>query len=105
MAKKEGLRLAVIGAGPVGIEAALAARKLSWSVTVYERGRVGEHLERWGHVKMFTPFGMNTTPLGLSILQQERPRTGIPKPDDVLSGREHSAAYLTPIASSEALAG
>lgn len=104
MAKTERPRLAVIGGGPVGIEAALAARKFDWAVTIYERGRVGEHLERWGHVKMFTPFGMNVTPLGLSILQQERPRAGIPKADDLLTGREHVAAYLTPLANSEAIA-
>ena len=64
MVKSEKPRLAILGAGPVGLEAALYARKLDFAVTVYERGRVGEYLLRWGHVRLFTPFGMNTTPLG-----------------------------------------
>src|SRR3954462_6310140 len=37
-------RIAVLGAGPVGLEAALYARALSLPVAVYERGRVAEHV-------------------------------------------------------------
>src|SRR6266702_4350897 len=64
MAKMDAIRLAILGAGPIGLEAALYAAHLQLPFTVYERGRVGEHLQRWGHVKLFSPFGMNVTPLG-----------------------------------------
>ena len=62
-------RIAVIGAGPVGIEAALYAKALGFSVVVYERGEVGEHLMRWKHVRLFTPFALNQTPLGVETIR------------------------------------
>ena len=44
MGKTDLPRVAVIGAGPIGLEAALHARTLNLPVTLYERGRAGEHL-------------------------------------------------------------
>ena len=34
--------LAILGAGPIGLEAALVARQLKLPLTIYERGRAGE---------------------------------------------------------------
>lgn len=103
MPRTEPLRLAVLGAGPIGLEAALYARSLGLTVTVYERGRVGEHLHRWGHVRLFSPFGMNTTPLGRATIQSDSPKHTFPGDADLLTGREHVAAYLGPLAASAAL--
>src|SRR5262249_51957553 len=64
-------RVAVLGAGPVGVEAALYAASLKLPVRLYERGDVGNHLRHWGHVKTFTPFAMNTTPLGRAALRAD----------------------------------
>ena len=105
MAKSDRLRLAVLGAGPIGLEAALYARKLDFAVTVYERGRVGEHVQRWGHVRLFSPFGMNTTPLGRAAIRADRPKHEFPGDGDCTTGREHIRAYLEPLAASEALKG
>ena len=69
MAKTDTPRLAVLGAGPIGLEAALYARTLNLPVTVYERGRVGEYLHNWGHVRLFSPFGMNATSLGRAAIK------------------------------------
>jgi thioredoxin reductase len=91
-------RIAVVGAGPVGLEAALYARTLNLPVTVFERGRVGEHLQRWGHVKLFTTFGMNSTPLGRAAIRAENPKHEIPADGDCVTGRDHVAAYLEPLA-------
>src|SRR5262245_54956604 len=91
-------RLAILGAGPIGLEAALLARQLSWAVTIYERGRVGENLERWGFVRLFSPFGLNCTALGKAIIQAEHPSHRLPGEGDLLTGREHVVAYLTPLA-------
>lgn len=96
-------RVAVLGAGPIGLEAALAAKAAGCAVTVYERGRVGEHLQRWGHVKLFTPFGWNATPLGRATLRTENPKHELPADGDHITGREHVAAYLEPLAMSAAL--
>jgi 2-polyprenyl-6-methoxyphenol hydroxylase-like FAD-dependent oxidoreductase len=100
MARQETPRIAVLGAGPVGLEAALYARRLQLPVKVYERGRVGDHVQRWGHVRLFSPFGMNTTPLGLAAVRAESPRHDLPGPGDSTTGREHLAAYLEPLAKS-----
>jgi thioredoxin reductase len=98
MPKQETPRIAVLGAGPVGLEAALYARRLQLPVKVYERGRVGEHVHRWGHVRLFSPFGMNATPLGLAAIRAESPRHDFPAAGDCVTGREHAAAYLGPLA-------
>ncbi|HVW37886.1 MAG TPA: FAD-dependent oxidoreductase, partial [Pirellulales bacterium] len=41
-------RIAILGAGPIGLEAALYARYLGYDVDIYERGRAAENLLRWG---------------------------------------------------------
>lgn len=103
MPKSEPLRVAVLGAGPVGVEAALYARACGLAVKVYERGRIGEHLARWGHVRMFTPFGLNTTPLGMRTLLREKPSRDVPADADLLTGRQFRESYLVPLAESEVL--
>ena len=54
--------LAVIGAGPIGLEAAFAALDADFDVHVFERGEVAAHAVAWGHVRMFTPWKMNVGP-------------------------------------------
>lgn len=98
MARTEAPRIAVLGAGPVGLEAALYARALDLPVTVYERGRVAEHLLRWGHVKLFSPFGMNTTVLGRKTILAEKPGHELPGDGECVTGKQHAAAYLEPLA-------
>jgi len=93
-------RLAILGAGPVGLEAALYARSLQIPFTVYERGRLADHFWRWGHVKLFTAFGMNVTPLGLASVKKQKPNQDLPGMDSCITGREHIAVYLAPIAES-----
>src|SRR5947209_5113154 len=51
MPKAEPLRVAVLGAGPVGVEAALYAKACGLTVAVYERGQVGEHLRGSIHIQ------------------------------------------------------
>src|SRR5438105_3496564 len=99
MAKPE-LRLAIIGGGPIGLEAGLYARALQMPFTIYERGRVADHVWRWGHVRLFTPFGMNATPLGRAAAQKQKPGQALPGDDACLTGREYVQAYLAPIAES-----
>ena len=64
------MRVAILGAGPIGLEAALYAKALEFPFTVYERGRIGEFMLRWGHVRLFSPFGVNKTPLGVAAIKQ-----------------------------------
>jgi hypothetical protein len=56
-------RVAVLGAGPIGLDAALAFGEAGAEVTVLEAGAtVGAHVRAWGHVPMFTPWSMNVSP-------------------------------------------
>jgi thioredoxin reductase len=105
MSRNDPPRLAILGAGPIGLEAALFAATLKFPFAVLERGVVGEHLRRWGHVRLFTPFGMNSTALGRATLRADQPRRDLPGDNDILTGREHRSAYLEPLADSPLLRG
>jgi thioredoxin reductase len=94
----ERTHIAILGAGPIGLEAALYAATLGLSFQIYERGEVAEHLQQWGHVRMFSPFGASSTPLGRAALRQEQPRRDLPGAQDLLTGREYRAVYLEPLA-------
>lgn len=91
-------RVAVLGAGPIGLEAALWARNLGWPVVVFERGRIGEHWHRWGHLRLFSPFGWNSTPEARRAILEKRPGHAFPKEDAATTGREHLLTYLDPLA-------
>lgn len=97
-------RVAVLGAGPIGLEAALYATTLGYPVTVLEAGRPGEYVRRWGHVRLFSPFGMNSTRLGREAIRAAWPQHDLPEPDAYLTGHEHVAAYLDPLANLPQLA-
>jgi thioredoxin reductase len=103
MAQRDSPHVAVLGAGPVGLEAALYARRLGLPVHVYERGRPGEYLRRWGHVRMFTPFGMNSTPLGRSALRANGLDRALPGDGDLHTGWDYLTTYLEPLSRCTAL--
>jgi thioredoxin reductase len=90
--------IAILGAGPIGLEAGLYARQLKLPFTIYEQGRIGEHIWRWGHVKLFSPFGMNATPLGRRAILSLDTEYEFPADNACISGREHVEHYLKPIA-------
>lgn len=96
-------RLAILGAGPIGLEAALYARFLGYDVDIYERGDVGANVRRWGHVRMFTPFGRNRSPLGLAALLAQDPNYQPPADGERLTGAEWLERYLLPLAHSDLL--
>jgi thioredoxin reductase len=104
MARTDLPRIAVLGAGPVGLEAAVQAAHLGYPVTVYERGDIGEYVGQWGQVRLFTPFGMNSSPLGLDLIRKEHPQHQLPGPNDLLTGLEYRDAYLVPLALTTRLA-
>jgi thioredoxin reductase len=91
-------RIAILGAGPIGLEAGLYARQLKLPFTIYEQGRIGEHVWRWGHVKLFSPFGMNATPLGRKAILADDSGHEFPADDACITGREHVDCYLKPLA-------
>ncbi len=90
-------RIAIVGAGPIGLETALYARYLGYEVDIYERGRVAENVSRWGHVRMFSPFALNRSPLGLAALKAQDPDWNPPADDALLTGQEFARRYLLPL--------
>ena len=104
MAVETPARIAILGAGPVGLEAALYARYLGYDVDVYERGRVAEHLCRWGHLQLYTPFGATTSPLGLRAIAAQESAWKSPAADTLLTGSQLAEMYYQPLAQSDLLA-
>jgi hypothetical protein len=58
---------------------------------------VGEHLGQWGHVRLFSPFSWNSTPLGLEAILKDNPKQSLPGPNDLLTGQQFREAYLLPL--------
>lgn len=93
-------RAIVIGAGPMGLEAALGALERGLDVTVLEKSNVGAALRRWGSTRFFSPFSMNVSERARRILGH------ISVPDDaLLTGPELVRLVLEPLASQPPLAG
>lgn len=93
-------RLIVIGAGPIGLEAALAACERGFDVTVLEAGRIGESLRRWGDTRLFSPVSMNVSERALRVLGPDAP-----PPDALLTGAEMIDRVLVPLATRPPLDG
>lgn len=91
-------RALIIGAGPMGLEAALRAIARGYETTVLEAGRVGEHIRQWGHIRLFSPLGMNVSAHVKKILRDK-----LPPEDAMQTGAEYVATVLEPLAQSDVL--
>ena len=92
-------RIAIIGAGPAGLEAALYARALGWRVHLFEREPlIAWGVRAWGHVSMFSAWGELRTPLGEAAAYKSLPRSTPPAPALFPKGDEYVSRYLEPLA-------
>jgi thioredoxin reductase len=89
--------LAVIGAGPIGLETAALGLDHGLDVHVFEQGEVGSHPIAWGHVRMFTPWRMNVGPASQRLLT--RGGWTAPDPEECPTGLEYVERCLLPLAS------
>jgi thioredoxin reductase len=85
-------RLIVIGAGPIGLEAALGAIERGFDVTVLEKDAPGASLMKWGATKFFSPLGMNVGARSKKYLG-----AAAPAEDALLTGPEHAEKVLRPM--------
>ncbi len=93
--------VAIIGAGPIGIEAALYARFLGYEVLLIDHGKVAGNVLKWGHMRMFSPFRHNSTSLGLAALAAQDSAYRPPAADALLTGADYANDYLVPLAKTD----
>jgi thioredoxin reductase len=101
--KLDGLPVAIIGAGPIGLAAAAQLHERGIDFVVYEAGdTVASSMASWGHIKLFSPWEFLVDPAAARILEptgwQSPNAAGLP------TGAELVEKYLLPLAASEALA-
>ncbi len=95
--------IAVIGGGTVGVEAALYARFLGYTVLLFDAQKVGHRQLVWGDHCMDEPWGMATTSLGLAALEAQGTASDFPADDVCCSYREYVEKYLLPVARTDLL--
>lgn len=89
--------IAILGAGPIGLEAALAAAEGGYPFTVYEAApEVAGHVASWGHVSLFTPWDLNISPRMREALAAAG--LEVPGGDVCPTGRELVERVLKPVA-------
>jgi len=90
------MNVVCIGAGPVGLEFCIRAVARGHDVTLIERDVIGANVRRWGHVTFFSPWRLNTSEVGLRVLDE----MGVarPDPDGIPSGHDFLESYLNPLA-------
>ena len=94
-------RIAIIGAGPIGLEAALAAGERGLDFTVYEAAATpGGYVRAWSHVRTFTPWDMNVSRRARGALG-----TSAPEGRDLPTGAELADRLIDPLAAAPAIAG
>ncbi len=97
--------IAILGAGPTGLDAALAAAEHDFPFTLYEAApQVAGPMREWGHVRLFTPWSMNASPRMRQHL--EAAGHAVPKDDDRCpTGAELVEKLLQPVADLPSLRG
>jgi cation diffusion facilitator CzcD-associated flavoprotein CzcO len=95
--------VAILGAGPTGLEAALAAIDGDFPFTLYEAADgVAGDICRWGHVRLFTPWQLNVSPRMRRHLHGAG--VEVPDGDDCPTGAELVARLYEPLAALPAIA-
>lgn len=97
-------RTAIIGGGPLGLEAALYAKRLGHTVFLFERDpEVAPDVRAWASVTMFTNWEASRSSLGELALREdaaakERLFGKLPAPSLHLTGQRFIDRYLQPVA-------
>jgi len=94
------MRIAIIGGGPTGIEAALYGAYAGFDVRLFERGQIGSNVSRWGFVQVFTEWGRNRSPLAVRLLKSNGE---VLPPDEEYSSGDELVSYIQKIAALEPL--
>ena len=99
----QGLPVAIIGAGPIGLATAANLADRGIDFVLLEAGdRIGASMEAWGHIRLFSPWRHLVDPVSERLLVE----TGWtpPAPDRLPTGAELVADFLAPLAALPAIA-
>lgn len=97
-------RTAIIGGGPLGLEAALYAQRLGHTVFLFEReAEIAPDIRPWASVTMFTDWQSSRSSLGELALREDAAAKEIqlgklPAPSLHLTGERFIDRYLKPVA-------
>jgi len=94
-------RIAILGGGPMGIEAGLYARYLGYEIQIFERGEVAQYVLQRETERTFSPFRSHCSSLGLAALAAQDPDFVPPDSDAALTGREWVDRYLVPLSQTD----
>jgi cation diffusion facilitator CzcD-associated flavoprotein CzcO len=93
----------VIGAGPVGLAAVSRLLERGETPLVFEAGsEAAASVRQWGHVRMFSSWGMNMDLSAMKLLQVQG--WTAPEADGFPTGAELVSRYLEPLAKVPAIA-
>lgn len=97
-------RIAILGAGPIGLDAALAASDAGLPFVIIESApRAAGYVRRWGHVRLFTPWTMNVSERMARHLADAGRK--VPDDDSYPTGEELVTRLLEPLAGLPEIAG
>ncbi|HZW41244.1 MAG TPA: FAD-dependent oxidoreductase, partial [Agromyces sp.] len=102
-ARMEGLPVAIIGAGPIGLATAANLTERGIDFVILESGdRIGASVEAWGHIRLFSPWKHLVDPASKRLLAE----TGWTEPpaDALPTGGELVERFLAPLAALPAIA-
>lgn len=98
----DGLPVAIIGAGPIGLAAAAHLVEQGIPFELYETGNEPGHtVKHWAHIRFFSPWKMLVDPAAARLLSA----TGWIVPDDkkLPTGAQFLDDYLAPLAALESI--
>ncbi|KQZ11357.1 flavoprotein [Agromyces sp. Root1464] len=100
----QGLPVAIVGAGPIGLAAAANLTERGIDFVLLEAGdRIGASVVQWGHTRLFSPWKHLVDPAAKRLLAEtdwvEPPADSLP------TGAELVEQFLAPLAALPAIAG
>jgi len=91
--------IAILGAGPTGLEAALAASEAGFPFKLYEQSdEVAGYIREWGHVRLFSPWSLDISPRARKRLEAEGLELPPEDSDECPTGLELYERVLAPLA-------
>ena len=102
--RTDGLPVAIIGAGPIGLAAATQLVERGIDFVIYEAGdSIASSMRSWGHIRLFSPWKHLIDPGARRLLEA----SGWTEPryqDNAPSGAELVTEYLAPLAALDSIA-